>query len=145
MRFKYNIELKNIISDFRDCLWYYITFIHWLFGQYKFINPSPSRRQLLPSAFPMSNVYAMEKQMDFGISTTSLITFRFMLTHCSKSCIGDVIVNVFVLSVVGRGFDPRFGQTKDYKIGSFCFSAKHAALSRKSKDWLARNQNNVSG
>jgi hypothetical protein len=25
-----------------------------------------------------------------------------------------------------------------------CFSAKHAALRRKSKDWLARNQDNVS-
>jgi hypothetical protein len=25
-----------------------------------------------------------------------------------------------------------------------CFSAEHAALRRKSKDWLARNQNNVS-
>ena len=25
-----------------------------------------------------------------------------------------------------------------------CFSAKHAALRKKSKDWLARNQNNVS-
>jgi hypothetical protein len=24
-----------------------------------------------------------------------------------------------------------------------CFSVKHAALRRKSKDWLARNQNNV--
>jgi len=35
------------------------------------------------------------------------------------------------------------GQTKDYKIGICCFSAKHAALRRKSKDWLARNQNNV--
>jgi hypothetical protein len=34
--------------------------------------------------------------------------------------------------------------TKDYKIGICCFSAKHAALRRKSKDWLARNQNNVS-
>jgi len=27
----------------------------------------------------------------------------------------------------------------------YCFSAKHASLRRKSKDWLARNQNNVSG
>jgi len=36
------------------------------------------------------------------------------------------------------------GQTKDYKIGICCFSAKHAALRRKSKGWLARNQNNVS-
>jgi hypothetical protein len=38
----------------------------------------------------------------------------------------------------------RSGQTKDYQIGMCCFSAKHAALRRKSKDWLARNQNNVS-
>ena len=36
------------------------------------------------------------------------------------------------------------GQTKDYKIGVCCFFTKHAALRRKSKDWLARNQNNVS-
>ena len=33
---------------------------------------------------------------------------------------------------------------KDYKIGICCFSAKYAALRRKSKDWLGRNQNNVS-
>jgi hypothetical protein len=39
---------------------------------------------------------------------------------------------------------PRSSQTKDYKIGISCFSAKHAALRRKSKDWLARNRNNVS-
>jgi hypothetical protein len=36
-------------------------------------------------------------------------------------------------------------QHKDYIIGICCFSAKHAALRRKSKDWLARNQDNVSG
>jgi hypothetical protein len=36
------------------------------------------------------------------------------------------------------------GEAKDYKIGICCLSAKHAALRRKSKDWLARNQNNVS-
>jgi hypothetical protein len=35
-------------------------------------------------------------------------------------------------------------QTKDYTIGISCFSAKHAALRRESKDWLGRNQNNVS-
>ena len=47
-------------------------------------------------------------------------------------------------SAVDCGFKPRSGQTKDYKIGYCCFSSKHAALRRKSKDWLARNQNNVS-
>jgi len=36
------------------------------------------------------------------------------------------------------------GQTKDYKIGIYYFSAKHAALKRESKDWLAQNQDNVS-
>ena len=45
---------------------------------------------------------------------------------------------------VGRGFEPRSGQTKDYKIGICCFSAKHAELRRKNKDWLARDQDNVS-
>ena len=38
----------------------------------------------------------------------------------------------------------RSGQTKDYKIGICCFSTKHATLRRKSKDYLARIQNNVS-
>jgi hypothetical protein len=55
------------------------------------------------------------------------------------------MVSVLASSAIDRGFEPRSGQTKDYKIGIFCcFSAKHAALKRKSKDWLARNQNNVS-
>ena len=49
------------------------------------------------------------------------------------------MVSVLALSEVDRGFEPRSGQTKDYEIGICCFSAKHAALRRKSKDWLARN------
>jgi hypothetical protein len=47
--------------------------------------------------------------------------------------------------MVDRGFERRSGQTKDSKIGIYCFSTKHAAeLRRKSKDWLTRNQNHVS-
>ena len=61
-----------------------------------------------------------------------------------KHSIGGVMVSVLASSAVDRGFEPRLGQTKDYKIGICCFSAKHAALRRKNKDWLARNQNNVS-
>ena len=57
--------------------------------------------------------------------------------------IGGVMVSVHASSAVDRGLETRSGQTKDYKIGICCFSAKHAALRRKSKDWLARNQNNV--
>ena len=61
-----------------------------------------------------------------------------------KHRIGGVMVSLLASSAIDRGFEPRSGQTKDYKIGICCFSAKHAALQRKSKDWLARNQNNVS-
>ena len=46
--------------------------------------------------------------------------------------------------MVDCGFEPRSHQTKDYEIGICCFSTKHVALRRKSKDWLAQNQNNVS-
>jgi hypothetical protein len=52
------------------------------------------------------------------------------------------MVNVLASSAVDRGFEPRSGLTKDYIFGMCCFSTEHAALRRKSKDWLA--QNNVS-
>jgi hypothetical protein len=54
------------------------------------------------------------------------------------------MVSVFASIAVDRGFEPRSAQVKNYKIGICCFSARHAALRRKSKDLLARNQNNVS-
>ena len=54
------------------------------------------------------------------------------------------MVSVLASSAVDCGFEPWSGQTKDYIIGICYFSAKHAALRRKSKDWLAWNQNNVS-
>jgi len=41
-------------------------------------------------------------------------------------------------------FELRSGQTKEYEIGIYCFSAKHAELRRKNKDWLAGNKDNVS-
>jgi hypothetical protein len=56
----------------------------------------------------------------------------------------SAVVSMLATSAVDRGFEPRSGQTKDYKIGICCFFAKHAALRRKSKDWMAWNQNNVS-
>ena len=57
------------------------------------------------------------------------------------------MVSILTLSLIDRGFEPRSGKTKDYKIGICCFSAKHAVmpvLRRKSKDGLALNQDNVS-
>ena len=49
-----------------------------------------------------------------------------------------------MVGVIDCGYEPRSGQTKDYEIDICCFFAKHTALWRKSKDWLARNQYNVS-
>jgi hypothetical protein len=54
------------------------------------------------------------------------------------------MVNVHAPIAVDRGFETRLGQIKYYRICICCFSAKHSALRRKSKDWLARNQDNVS-
>ena len=61
-----------------------------------------------------------------------------------RNSIGGVMVSVLASGAVDRGFELRSDQTKDYKIGIYCYSAKHAALRRKSKDWLAGNQDNVS-
>ena len=61
-----------------------------------------------------------------------------------KKRISVEMVSMLYSSAVDRWFESRSGQTKDYIIGICCFSAKHAALRRKSKDWLAWNQDNVS-
>ena len=58
--------------------------------------------------------------------------------------VSSVMVSVRASSVVDHGFAPRSSQTKDYKIGTCCLSANHAALRRKSKDWSTQNQDNVS-
>jgi hypothetical protein len=69
-------------------------------------------------------------------------------TQDNDNHIGGIMpmVSVLASSAVEHGFESRLGQTKgkDYKIGICCFSAKLASLRSKSKDWLARNQNNVS-
>jgi hypothetical protein len=64
--------------------------------------------------------------------------------HSEQLNIGGVMVSMLTLSAVYCGFEPWLGQTKDYKIGICSLSFKYKALRRKSKDWLARNQNNVS-
>ena len=81
----------------------------------------------------------------YGICIEFVFPFHLFIFFLSyKNHISGVMVSVLASSAVDRGFEPRSGQTKDYEIGICCFSAKYAALKRKSKDWLARNQNNVS-
>ena len=80
----------------------------------------------------------------FVVCKTTHRYFFISIFHMVKKRLGGVMGSVLASSAVDCGFKPRSGQTKDYKIGVFCFSAKHAALTRKNKDWLARNQDNVS-
>ena len=72
-------------------------------------------------------------------SNTCIVVFCFFFLR-----IGDVMVSVLASSEIDRVFEYRLGQTKNYEIGICCFSAKHEALTIKGKDWLARNQDNVS-
>jgi hypothetical protein len=44
------------------------------------------------------------------------------------------MICVLTLNVVDRGFQARFGQIRDNKIGICCFSAKNVVLRSKSKD-----------
>ena len=54
------------------------------------------------------------------------------------------MVSMLASSAVDCGFESQSDQTEIFKIDICCFSAMLAALRRKSKDWLARNQANVS-
>ena len=65
--------------------------------------------------------------------------FSLWLFPCHSNHSGCVMISMLASSTVDHGFKPRSAQTKYYKISICCFSAKHAALWRKSKDWLARN------
>ena len=67
------------------------------------------------------------------VSTEFNIVSLFYDNH-----IGGVMISVLSSSAIGRGVKP-----KTIKCVS-CFSAKHAALRRKSKDWMAWYQDNMS-
>jgi len=54
------------------------------------------------------------------------------------------MVYMLASSAVDRLFKPQSGQNKDHKIDIYCFYAMHTALRRKSKVWLAQNQDNGS-
>jgi hypothetical protein len=52
----------------------------------------------------------------------------------------NCIVGLLASSAIDYRFQPRFGQTKDFKIGICCFSSKSPVLRSKSKDWWAWNR-----
>ena len=73
----------------------------------------------------------------------------FLLTHfrVKTNHICGVMVSMLAKSAIDRGFEPRSGQTKDYKIGICCFSAKQFEGVRVNIGWLGIRiikQNNCS-
>ena len=71
-------------------------------------------------------------------------SYKQLATSIPQSHISGEMVSMHASSATDWGFETRSGQTKGYEIGICYFSTKHAALSRKSKDWLTQNQDNVS-
>jgi hypothetical protein len=63
------------------------------------------------------------------------------LTDPHMNHTGGVMVSVIASSAVDCG-KTLIGSNQ--RLGISCFFAKHASLRRKSKDWLARNRDNVS-
>jgi hypothetical protein len=56
---------------------------------------------------------------------SNLSLYAFTVVHLDR--LNPIVGSLLVSSAVDRGFEPRSGQTKDYEIGIFCISAKHAA------------------
>jgi hypothetical protein len=59
------------------------------------------------------------------------VLYRWKNNRNDVDRIGGVMVSLLAISAVDRGFESRLGQTKDYKIGICCFSAKHTTLRTK--------------
>jgi hypothetical protein len=81
-------------------------------------------------------------QLKNQILTLFGLIFRRIYIYIYNNRIDGVMVSRLASSTVDREFESWSGQTKVFKICSF--SNKHSSLRRKSKDWLARNQDNVS-
>jgi hypothetical protein len=58
------------------------------------------------------------------INDQQLIHLELASLHLHSNCIRDVMVSVLTSSAIDRGFEPRSGHTKDYKISICCFSVK---------------------
>ena len=87
------------------------------------------------------NRYLTKKKLKLFFSLMTLVLTSATITELNH--ISDVMVSMFTSSVVDQRFEHPSEQKKDYKINIF-FSAKHASLRSKSKDWLVEIQDNMS-
>jgi len=81
-------------------------------------------------------MYFNKEHSEENINNTSTIL--------SFNHIDAVMVRDFTLSTLDCELDSWSSQTKDSQFGNCCFSARYVALMKKSRDWLALNQDNMS-
>jgi hypothetical protein len=87
------------------------------------------------------NQRAMFEHLSYLLENSSMLLGQykyFIIQHSNiANRISGVMVSLIALSVVGRGFKPWSGQTKDYEIGICYCSAMRAALKEKENTgWL---------
>ena len=131
---------------------YYIIFLRilWLFVQHivLFVTHTICSCKILYYILFLSyHISLMRTLWLFVIHIIITLRAHLFGAYChliGTNRIGGVMASALASSAVDRLFEPLSGQTKDYTIGMCCFSAKHTALRRKNKDWLARIHDNVS-
>jgi hypothetical protein len=117
---------------------FFAIFLHWIDQDFK--HKAHLNDFIIGKFWGVPNVVRLQ----FYHRNLNDIDHNWQPWSFTSHCIGGVMVSVFSSSVIGSGFEPKSGQAKDYRIGICCFSAKHATLRKKIKDWLAWNQDNVS-
>ena len=130
-------HIVRALVSWRCCLVFWSSFLYFD-NSFNLAGYSYSF-QVNVTACNMNNdhTYPIDSNSNLNIMSHrwNLVSFIWELhffKHQIKKRIGDVMVSVLASS-----------QTKEYCIAICCFSTKHTALRTKSKDWLARNQDNV--
>ena len=102
-------------------------------------------RPMLMFCRQITHLHLLRGKWNVWRVTIVLVNLCKTIVFDNVNCIDGVMISMLASSAVDREFKPRSeGQTKYYKSSISCFSDKYASFKMTSKDWLARNQNNMS-
>jgi hypothetical protein len=96
-----------------------------------------------PLLLNIQNMIEVDKNLNPGLRHTLKRVCEKQIYSVSSSVHLCNFIHVLLYMAVPFEYHWWPQQTKDYKIGICCLSAKHIVL-RKNKEWLALNQDNVS-
>ena len=101
--------------------------------------------EIILSDYTPANLEAQKKWLNKDKDAADWTQF---FKHYSKldgnEYVDHVVTFIYLFHCQRARLESQSGKIKDYTIGISYFSAKHAAIRRKKKDWLTRNQDNVS-